>query len=86
MEKENSSGAVQGDRPSIIQAKKIIVDALTKEQEAIPRDHHDWMILEDMKESILRETDFRVINSKIKILSEILELISAERLHAAASV
>jgi hypothetical protein len=86
MEKENTDGAIQGDRPSLVQAKKILTDMLTKEQEGMSKDHPDWMLLEDMKENILIESDPQVISSKLKILAELLETLSFEKLSHEARV
>ena len=80
MEKDHRAGAAKGDGPAVTKAKEALIAALTEEQKRIPKDHPDWITLENMMEQILLLKDIRVLNGMLESLGDILQRISEERL------
>ena len=80
VEKGNDASSTPGDGRAIAKAKEILIAYLTEEQTRIPKDHEDWMALENNKESILRLNDIVTLKGMLESLAEIIERVSTEKL------
>ena len=84
VEKGNGNCTQHGDGPEAIKAKTKLLEVLTTEQTRIPRDHPDWIVLENMKEDIIKD-DPRVLEKKLGHLAELYEVLTAETLTSETS-
>ena len=84
MEKDNVSSTQQGDGPKVAEAKAELLKAITREQMNIPRDHPDWMTIENIKEDILRDSP-STLNAKFSCLIDILERLTVDTLTSETS-
>ena len=85
LEKDNNPGSEQGDRPAVTEAKKKLIEVLTTEQGRIPKDHPDWLIMENFKEDVLRDNDPKRLAKRIEFITDILERLAAETLAVESS-